>query len=136
MNSYLKIVVLFLAYSFTGCGETPLGVERGWRFWIQNESSNGIAFNIGITYPDTTIIFTEKSLKGCPVDERVPFDINKPWKEYFKELPRDTLNVYVFSSDTLQKYDWETIVSESKVLERYDLSYQDMIEMNWILIHN
>ena len=48
----------------------------------------------------------------------------------FNSLPADTLSIYIFSKDTLDRYDWAVIQSEYKVLQRYDISYDDFVRFH------
>lgn len=43
----------------------------------------------------------------------------------------DTIRLYIFVRDTIEKYDWATIVDKYMVLHRYDLTKQDCENMNW-----
>ena len=54
------------------------------------------------------------------------FGSSNPFKGVFDTFQADTLSVYVFHTDTLNKYNWATISSQYKVLVRYDLSYTDV----------
>ena len=51
------------------------------------------------------------------------------WRDViFKSLPADTLSIYIFSQDTLDRYNWAVVQSDYKVLQRYDISYDDFIK--------
>lgn len=47
----------------------------------------------------------------------------------------DTLRVFIFSYDTLIKYDWEIIRREYRVLKRYDLTLENLKELNWSITY-
>ncbi|NWO28348.1 hypothetical protein [Capnocytophaga sp. oral taxon 903] len=55
------------------------------------------------------------------------------WGEILKKLPKDTLSIFIFSSDTLNKYSWEEVRRDYKILKRYDLSYEDCVRLNFIV---
>ena len=48
------------------------------------------------------------------------------WEEEIESLPKDTLSIFIFSTDTLNKYSWEEVRRDYKILRRYDLSIQDL----------
>ena len=135
----MKLIKVLLAILIIGvlvqssCDKSPPGAERVWSFWVENNSDQGIAFNVSYIYPDTSIVFEYESFRGCPINKRVPYDIDKPWEELFPELPSDTLSVFIFSSDTLQKYDWEKVKDDYNILKRYDLSHQDLENLGWVV---
>jgi hypothetical protein len=47
-------------------------------------------------------------------------------EEVFKYVKSDTLSFFIFSSDTLNKYPWDSIRSNYMILQRYDLSLTDL----------
>ena len=49
----------------------------------------------------------------------------KDQKSFFDSLPKDTLSIFIFSTDTLNKYSWEEVRRDYKILKWYDLSYED-----------
>ncbi|SQA93841.1 hypothetical protein [Capnocytophaga ochracea] len=53
-------------------------------------------------------------------------DSRRKWRDIFKELPKDTLSIFIFNTDTLNKYSWEEVRRDYKILKRYDLSIQDL----------
>ena len=60
---------------------------------------------------------------------RVGGSVFAEWRDViFKSLPADTLSIFIFSQDTLDKYDWEDIQRGYKVLQRYDISFDDFVK--------
>jgi hypothetical protein len=54
-----------------------------------------------------------------------------PWNQFFNNLPHDTLSVFIFHTDTLNLYSWYEVRDGYKVLKRYDLSLQDVYDLNY-----
>jgi hypothetical protein len=53
-------------------------------------------------------------------------------KYYLQErLPKDTLSVFIISCDTLNKYGYDVVAKENRILVRYDLSIPDLERMNY-----
>ena len=46
------------------------------------------------------------------------------WEEEIEFLPKDTLSIFIFSTDTLNKYSWEEVRRDYKILRRYDLRFK------------
>ncbi|MDR1681323.1 MAG: hypothetical protein LBS12_06035, partial [Prevotellaceae bacterium] len=89
--------------------------------YIQVLTSKGKYINC---YPDTTIFFDKESM-GSAIEAHSYVKVNigtLPIENYFEQLPSDTLSVFYFHSDTLDKYTWEEIQRDYKILQRYDLS--------------
>ena len=99
---------------------------------LKNQSNHKIDGYLGANehYPDTTVVETNfrRSLNpGSSID----FSAKRPWEEIFERyVLSDTLSMFIFHTDTLEANSWETIISEYKVLQRYDLSIQDIHLLN------
>lgn len=57
------------------------------------------------------------------------------FEDLFSYLPQDTLSMYFFAQDTLNKYSWEEIQAGYKVLQRYDISLQDLIRLDYTIAY-
>ncbi len=110
---------------------------------IYNESDQDIFTYLavdragGTAYPDTTLYFERKFVDG---GARKPggmdiYDFHPRHEEFFGRLPSDTLSIFIFSADTLAKYTWEQIQEDYNVLVRYDLSLQDLEDLNFDVIY-
>jgi hypothetical protein len=82
------------------------------------------------TYPDTTISFNKGNLSIIKAISYIKINIGTlPIEKYFSNMPSDTLSVFYFHADTLDKYLWEDIQHDYKILRRYDLSVEDFIKL-------
>jgi len=89
--------------------------------WVVNNSSEDIAVYMGKSthsgnteYPDT-LLPAANLTKKCA-------KFSKYYYTYSSlELDKDTLCLFILSQDTIDKYDWETIRDEYKIIVRYDL---------------
>jgi hypothetical protein len=122
--------ILFFCYAGT-CRKNPLA-KNVFRIWVENKTNKAITFLVSRNYPDTTIPDEENKLRGVAPSTRNPYDFSeKKWSDVFDNLPADTLSVFIFSGDTLVKYNWQQIRSGYKILKRYDLSRQDIERLNY-----
>jgi len=77
-------------------------------------------------YPDTTLsIYREGLILPCVLKDKSIFNEISPLEDTYKRFGTDTLCFFIFDTDTLSKYDWATIRSDYKILQRYDMSLQD-----------
>lgn len=128
---FISIFILLLAIS---CKD-KVPFDKVYSFWVENKSDKGIVFLVSSNYPDTLIPDTYNKIRGVAAATKAPFDSHDKWEEVFDNLPADTLSVFIFSSDTLQQYDWQTIRNCYNILKRYDLSIYDLEAMNWIITY-
>jgi len=129
MKSIVVSTCFSLILTLSGCTE-----RNFYSFWVENNSDYDIVFHYKIfeaqhTYPDTlfSIEYPNFVIKAHSTDK------HNYWAErletYIEKMPRDTLSVFFFHADTLDKYPKEIIQRDYKILQRYDLSSQDIITL-------
>lgn len=130
---FLTFVILtsYSVLGSSGCDDV-LGFDS--RLKIVNLSLKRIHFDGGYTYPDTSIALILHGEEVAPNSQQV-FGIQGKWEERFKDLPADTLMIFIFDVDTLTLVPWNRVRSEYKILKRYDLSLQDLKDRDWKVIY-
>jgi hypothetical protein len=86
------------------------------------------AGNEGIVYPDTTLV-SLRTNEVINIKAGQTYHGSRPLSpiaEWVLSLPSDTLSIFFFSQDTLNAYSWEEIKHGYKVLQRYDLSVENI----------
>ena len=135
MTISLVIITLLIGSS---C-KKPL-INKKYGFDIKNNSEYPINYYVAglgmeFIYPDTTLLSKEPSMPLVNQGESLFWGTSYKLEDFFKELPNDTLSVYIFISDTIARYNWTTIRSEYKVSKRYDLSLSDLKKSNFVIIY-
>ena len=133
----MKTTKLFASLVLIYCScEDPLSffAERVYRVRMVDQSGIGFSYIVGYNYPDTLIPGDNNRLRGVEQGGYGYLDSKKKWKEVYDGLPADTLSIFFFSGDTLIKYPWEKIRVDYNILDRYDLSLQDLENNNWEVV--
>jgi len=123
-----KLVYLFgfcAMLILTACPE-----DFGDSITVKNDSDHTLAVYIrvdkkGAIYPDTTLPLNNETFI---IEKR---DIRGADFYYFPDIHGDTLRVFILDQDTINKYTWEKIRSDYKILKRYDLLYSDLTKIKW-----
>jgi uncharacterized protein Smg (DUF494 family) len=55
------------------------------------------------------------------------------YESEFQYIRKDTIVIFLFDAYTLENNAWDTIVKRYMVLQRYDLSLQDLQKLEWML---
>lgn len=55
---------------------------------------------------------------------------------YKSSIPSGIMMVYVFDGPTLETQGWDYMKANNLVLKRYDLTLQDLNNMNWTIIYD
>jgi hypothetical protein len=83
---------------------------------------------IGGIYPDTTLSFDNKNIgyttNPNEIAHRSVGSISR--EQWISSFPKDTVSIYIFNKDTLDVYSWQVIQQNYKILQRYDLSLEDI----------
>ena len=140
MKAVALISTMLFAISCDG-----IWMDRNYPLDLKNNSSHsiGVFFNYGerymAIYPDTTIWATQNGNGLAEVqsqEKKVIAESGARWESVFEvNVPSDTVSVFIFHSDTLSKYDWETIQKDYKILQRYDLSLEDLERLKFTLTY-
>lgn len=135
MKKQLIILILVISLFIIDSCKDFHPFDRSSRFWVQNDSRKLIFFLVSYNYPDTIIPDTYDEISNVPAWDKSPYDKKGKWKKIFEELPADKLSIFIFESDSIEKYDWDEIRSKYIIAKRYDLSYDDMEKNDWIVTY-
>jgi len=63
------------------------------------------------------------------IDNKVTFE------ELFQSNPSGVLSIFIFDKDSVDILGWEHIREEYKILHRYDYTFDELKQMNWIVTY-
>lgn len=107
---------------------------------VINNSEKAIYTNLGMSYPDTLFDVGVPSSSEPSIYKVVPHERNRSalnmarvyWETIFKDgsqIPSDTLMVYIYDAELMDSKTFDHIYNT--VIQRYDLSLQDLQWLNW-----
>ena len=108
-----------------------------YSFCLENNTSHNLGWYLSCVYPDIDLPRDDKKVnKENDWDRFGPAILFSATTCLSSEQavihwlnPNDTVSIFVFHSDTIRKYPWETIRDDYKILVRYDLSAEDINSM-------
>ena len=131
-----QFMLVFLSVvSLASSCEKPPGAKQIYSIWIKNNSNKGISFLVSKAYPDTIAPNDENSLLMLAPNEEKTYDQDEKWEKFFEKLPADTLSVFFFDNDTIAKYGFQQVRVNGMVLQRKDLSLQDLKNNNYTVVY-
>jgi hypothetical protein len=120
-------IPIFLSLLLVGANSCRPFMEKSVLLWLKDESGRGFDFLVSRQYPDTTIPDDfGRIIRVQPNEKRYCEFRGGSFDYVFKQLPADTLTIFIFSSDTIATKNWQEIRSGYKILRRYDLSQADI----------
>ena len=124
------IIITFISNLY-GCEDVP---KSRYSLYLVNNAKHSISFDYSLgaynwkCYPDTLLPATDQHLiKNIKPGSSHSSDSRSKWEKIISDLPKDTMSVFIFHTDTLNKYAWEEVRKKYIILRRYDLSLEDLI---------
>ena len=84
----------------------------------------------GVYYPDLLPITNNYIVYDMNKEIASGHESHLEWEKVFSAFPKDTMSVFIFHTDTLNKYTWEEVRDKYMILKRYDLSLDDLTKLN------
>jgi len=102
--------------------------------YVLNNTSRFIYIYNGF-YPDTSIRISNP-FPGNQHLKTKPYSKNSISTRYcydriMQYLDSDTISVFIFDAQIVETVTWDTIRKNYMILKRYDLSYPDLVRLNW-----
>lgn len=134
-------IVIFWFFVFGFAGNCEKFHERKYRITIENASPHPIQYYVaGLgterLYPDTLLPGAKPPFAIISPTRQGYYDQSGTWESYFELLPADTLSIFIFHADTVAKYPWDIVREEYKVLQRFDLSLEQLKSNNYIVTYS
>lgn len=135
------ILMLIISIHLTLLSSCECFMEKWYTIKIQNESNNQIYVSAGceryglFSYPDTLLPTSKPSLQLVNSNDYNKLRSGIKWEEIIKEQPENKLSIYFFNADTINQYEWQEIKQGYKVMERRDLSLEDLEGMKWTITY-
>jgi hypothetical protein len=139
------ILLINIALTYISCN--PFDINKNDDLKVFNNSDTRVYFDWRSEYPDTTLNKTDPqwvgpynslpwSENGLNPNETKVIRLRGSWEDCFADnIPSDTIMVYIIDADVLENVYWDTIVKNYMILKRYDLSLQDLEDMNWTITY-
>ena len=135
-----KLLLIIVCVVLISCKFEGIG-ERKYTITVSNNSNHYIGLHFALgglydggLYPDTLLPHSDEYVcKDIKVSGKYYYYSSAKWEEIYSNLPCDTMSVFIFHTDTLNKYGWQEVRDGYKILRRYDLSLKDIKKMKWTI---
>ena len=141
MKKYIlrSVLCLLLLGSCDSC------LEKGEaRLCLENESAQDISVLLGgiQTTVDTDTLLPD--IDNPNILHKIPKEKQRDmggvgrmagWDEMFAYLGIDTMRIFILATDIVDMYDWNIIQKNYNILQRYDVSIEDLRYLNGCLYY-
>ena len=108
---------------------------------IFNNTENAIYACLADEYnQDTSYVYinynpvNDPQQKIDPFEEKVAIEVLDSWEYVFENIT-DTVAIYFFDAEVIESVPWDTVRNKYMVLDRYDYSYQDFVDLDWTITY-
>lgn len=134
MKTKMNVLIILLTLCGVSCGDFEKFVDHAYSIRVQNNSKDTILYYKNYNYPDTSIDQKEPELTRINPNDYSQIYSKKEWEDVLIP-PKDTLSLFIFCKDTIDKYNWSEIKINYKILKRYDLSLDDLKSQKWVITY-
>ncbi len=130
-KKFLVIGFIFIV-SLTCCSECKFAMDYEYPLRLDNNSAYSIdcyfsfSEKIAPFAPNTEPDTIHYLFRGVKPQEYYRYSSSLSWEEKLSYIKSDTISIYIFHTDTLNRYSWKKICEDYLVLKRYDLSLEDL----------
>jgi len=107
---------------------------------IKNNTKEAIYASWHTQYPDTGLTYLTNPTLNTHINKVLSNSLQEshykaPSEGIFETMKSDVLLVFIFDAATLESTPWDTVVANYLILKRYELTLQDLENMNWIVTY-
>lgn len=124
MKSVLIIILCCLIIG--GCGKGP---DHHYVISIENNSGTTISLYGAYILPDTAISIIKPVLKIASPGKVTEIYDDEVNDDKFNRLESNKLTIFIFNSDSVARYPWDTIRLNYRILKKYELNKNDLNNM-------
>jgi hypothetical protein len=128
---YFCILLLILFFTNSSCDKAIIG-KTVYRIMIKNNTNGALSFALSYNYPDT-IPYKEMLVYTIDANDFGTKDNSKKWDKVIDEdIPGKKLQIFVFSVSKISpEWNWDSVITKYQVLKRYELTSQQLKDMNY-----
>lgn len=125
----------------TVCSKCEKAMDYSYEINLVNNAEHSIGYYFatggehGTFYPDSLPETNEYIIYDISNVLRPGYESHLEWEKFFQALPNDTLSVFIFHTDTLNKYTWGEVRDGYMILKRYDLSLEDLKQLDFTITY-
>jgi hypothetical protein len=142
MKNIDKISVL-LFFFLTSCpvGEKWEDLPPDSTLKIVNNSESNLLFYHSDSFPDTSLnvatpFFDDLNKEYYTVISRSSRSYPSTWRLFFENNSKEfKLIIFILNKNKVETILWDTIRKNYMILKRYDLSYDDLVRLNWTITY-
>ncbi len=137
MKKRVLIMVVLFIISLACCSECKLAMD--YQYPLRLDNNSGYTIDCFFSIDDEFAPFTPNVIpvpygylfRGIKPQEYCKYRSKLEWEKMFLYIKTDTISIYIFHTDTLNKYSWKEICEDYLVLKRYDFSLEDLKRLKY-----
>ena len=129
-------LLLFIIVPFSSCKDgSPLGAEMSYRITIDNSTTKSIFTFYQLNFPDTNLQENTPFYKVALPQSVTYLQSQEKWENVINSNSHNVITIFIMDYDSLQKYGWQTMRSQYKILDRFELTTDSLQKLQWTLTY-
>ncbi len=139
MNYLGKSICFMYCFILFGCPDQADPLDSTLK--IINDSSQNIVYKIEFNAVGDTSLqsfsfpLRPENINGRTINGNSQVSITDGYINALENNPNVILMVFLLSKDTIEQVSWEQITADYLVLQRYDLTLEDLEASNWTITY-
>ena len=125
----MKKILIFVSIVLLLASSCEKFARHEYSIYVKNKSNKNITIYTDYLLPDTLLPQIEPSLKTIGINDIGSIYGNEIGDPKLEKFETEKLTVFILSTDTVNFYTWSEIVNGYKILNRYEIDHQDLINM-------
>jgi len=132
-------LILFIAIFLTLTGCPDKYKYPDYILEIKNTSTKDLVYNYDKLYPDTLLWdespFSELNIEQLIIPAKSIEEIGFFDDQFSGMAQGQKIRLFLFDREIIDTNPWDTIRNNYLVLRRYDLSIEDLNQLNWVITY-
>jgi hypothetical protein len=129
MKNLIIIALMYFLLTSSSCDKFPVNKIYGIEF--KNNTSSNLSIGASFRFPDT-IPYSDIKIITISSGRSNYIDASKPWEDEINKIPGKKLQIFVFSVSKISpEWNWDSVITKYQVLKRYELTSQQLKDLNY-----
>ncbi|WP_133162664.1 hypothetical protein [Flavipsychrobacter stenotrophus] len=125
------LLVLFVCIGLSSCKEGMFLSEVFYNINVFNRSAGTVYMWRSYNYPDTSLPLDKPALVKIRPGKDYSISSSQKWENELRSKPSQTMSIFILDSVVYIGQNWDSVRANDRVLHRYDLRAEDLVNINY-----
>lgn len=125
------LLILFACIGLSSCKEGMFLGEIFYNIGVYNRSACTVYLWRSYSYPDTSLPVDKPALVKIGPGKDYNISSSQKWENELRSKPSQTISIFILDSAVYTGQNWDSVRVNNRVLRRYDLRAEDLVNINY-----